>query len=206
MKKRTRLYVLSCIVALVIGAVGGGSYSNYMSRRQQLIDFEKYSFATFAGTLISAQRDMKESTSNPTTPLERAYQVNFKVDVGQSWVLWESMQPELIAEGLPSEKVQQINSGLQIVYNNILPPGSSEDQPDSVQRAREWIATLYSSLYPNSGKGPAPSNAVLLSRLKSNISVITSKYESFKSDGNFQVGSIFPGAYYETREKATERS
>lgn len=194
MKKRTWLYVLSCIAALVIGTVGGASYSNYRSHRQQLTRLENYSLAAFAGTLASAQRDMKESTSNPTTPLERAYQVNLKVDVGQSWVLWETMQPELIAEGLPSEKVQQINSGLQIVYNNILPPGSSEDQSRSVQQAREWISTFYSSLYPNNGKGTVPSNAVLLARLKSKISVITSKYESYKSDSNFQVQSRFPGA------------
>jgi len=182
------------MTALVIGTAGGVSYSNYRSHQQQLTRFENNNLSAFVSTLVSAHLDMKESTSNPTTALERAYQVNLKVDVGQSWVLWETMQSELIADGLPLEKVQQINSGLQIVYNNILPPRSSEVQSGSVQRAREWILTFYSSLYPNNANGPVPSNAVLLSRLKSKISVITSKYESFKSDSNFQVLSIFPVA------------
>lgn len=191
--KRAWIYVLSCLIALVIGMASGVSYSDYRTHQEQLNLFENYPLSAFAGTLVSAQRDMKESTTNPTTPLERSYQDHLKVDIGQSWVLWETMQPELIAAGLSSTKVQEINSGLQIVYNNILPPGTS-DQPGSVKRAREWISTFYSCLYPNHGNGSVPSDRVLFSRLKSNISVITSKYESYKSDGNFQVQSIFPGA------------
>lgn len=189
MKKRAWIYVLSCMLALIIGIVGGVSYSNHRFHQKQLNRFENYTLSAFSNALVKAQNDMKESTANPSTPLEKAYQNNLKVDVGQLSALWSAMYPDLIAQGVPSEKVQQIGSGLEIVYNNILPPNGAD--PASVKRAREWISTFYTCMYPN--HGPVSSNSILLSRLKSNIPIITSKYKSYKSDGNFQVQSLFPG-------------
>jgi type II secretory pathway pseudopilin PulG len=175
---------LSVIGTLIIGIVGGIGFSSYTFQQKNQISLEN-SLSAFANTLAGAQRDMRYSTMNPTNSFEKGYQVNLRVDVGQLSSLWSVMYPDLIAQGLPVKDVQQIGSGLQIVYEGILPPYTTLDDPASVKRAREWITVFYKCMYPNNS--PVLSNAIYLSRLKSQISTIAAKYRSYKSDSNFQV-------------------
>lgn len=54
MMKRAWIYVLSCLIALVIGMASGVSYSDYRTHQEQLNLFENYPLSAFAGTLVSA--------------------------------------------------------------------------------------------------------------------------------------------------------
>ena len=184
MKKRAWVLSLCFIGALIIGIIGGATYSNYWSHQKSIKRLNN-DLSAFASILAKAQMDMRESTSNPSTPLQKAYEVNVKVDVGQLSALWTNMSPELIAKGLSVQDVQQIEEGLGTIDTNILPPGASMDEPASVQRARAWITFFYNAMYQNNKA--QQSNAVYFSRLKSRLSSIAGKYRAYKSDPNFQV-------------------
>lgn len=184
MKKRLLIMSLCFVGALVVGVVGGVTYCNYRVHQQSLNRLDS-DVAAFSNIVAKAQMDMKESTPNPTTPLEKAYEVNVKVDVGQLNALWTNMSPDLIAQGLSAQDVQQIEDGLLIVDTNILPPGATMDEPASVQRARAWITFFYNAMYPDNK--PPKSNSVYFSRLTSQLSSIAAKYRSYKSDPNFMV-------------------
>lgn len=184
MNQRVRTLTLCSVGTLVIGMAGGVLYSNHTFHRTRVSRLDN-SLSAFATILAAAQNDMRQSTSNPSTPLEKAYQVNLKVDVGQLSALWSVLYPELIAQGMPEQDVQQIGSGLNLIDTNILPPGGTMDSAASVRRARTWITFFYNSMYPDN-KAPQ-SNADYLSRLKAKVSAIAMKYRSYKADPNFQV-------------------
>lgn len=183
-KKQTWIMSWYLVGVLIIGVVGGAVDSNnrFHQKNTNRLDSD---VAAFANILAKAQADMKESTSNPTTSLEKAYEVNVKVDVGQLNVLWANMYPELVAQGLSVQDAQQIENGLNIVDTNILPPRASSVDIKTIQRAKAWITFCYEAMYPDN-KAPQ-SNAVYFSRLKSQLSSIATKYRSYKSDPNFQV-------------------
>lgn len=184
MKKRTWILSLYLVGVLIIGVVGGAIYSN-IRFHQKSINRLHSNVIAFANILAKTQMDMKESTSDPTTPLETAYEVNVKVDVGQLNVLWTNMYPELVAQGWAVQNAQQIENGLDIVDTNILPPRASSVDAKTIQRARAWITFFYEALDPDI-KSPQ-SNAIYFSRLKSQLSSIAAEYRSYKSDPNFQV-------------------
>lgn len=188
MQKRMRALSLCGVGGLIIGLICGIIYSNVSFHQKSVSRLDNGDLFSFANTLVAAENDIRKSTSNPTTPLEKAYEVNLKVDVGQLSVLWGAMSQELIAQGLPSVDVQQIGSELDIIDKNILPPYGMMEQSASVQRARAWITFFYNAMYP--GNKLPNSNAIYFSRLKSNISSIFSKYRSYKSDPNFQIGPL----------------
>lgn len=182
--KKMWMMSLSFVGVLIIGLVGGAIYSNDRFH-QKSIERLQSNVAAFADILAKTQMDIRESASSPTTPLEKAYEVNVKVDVGQLNVLWTNMYPALVAQGLSAQNVQQIENGLVIVDTNILPPRGSSVDAKTIQRARAWITFFYEAMYP--GNKAPQSNTVNLSRLKSQLPSIAAKYRSYKSDPNFQV-------------------
>lgn len=185
MAKRAWMLSLSCVGLLIIGIAGGVAWSNYRFHQETLKRVDS-DVAAFANVLAETQMDMKQSTPNPTTPLEKAYEVNVKVDVGQLYELWGNMYPELLGQGLSDQDLQQIYNGLTVIDMDILPPRTQNVDTHTVNLARSWITFFYGAIYPNNHNAPQP-DAVYFSRLKSSLSSIAAKYRSYKSDPNFQV-------------------
>ncbi len=184
MNKRALLY--STLAAIfIVGIVGGAGVSRYINHKNEVSQLN-HSLYMLANELSKAKNfDMKYSTLNPTGNLQKGYEVNLKVDVGQMYTLWTSVSPELVNEGFSKADVQEIDNGLLIVYTNIIPPyGTSSGSLDTVKRARDWITMFADALVVQS-----PKQEDYVARLRSKITAIAAKYSSYKSDSNFQVSN-----------------
>lgn len=182
MKKWT--YVIS-VVTLVVGLMVGYESSRNQMNRSTNAQLNANLYQIW-GTLYQAQVDLKQSTTNPTTREEKGYENNYKIAIAQAYSVWQAMELTLYQQGGVSlQDLQQINGGLKIIYETILPPYGMNLPSATIERARNWILVFESSL--NTANPSLDFDYVKL--LRSNIGNVVQKYRSYKSDGNFEVGN-----------------
>ena len=184
MRKRINI---TAVAGVLVGMSAGYGLARYQARQANTSQLNT-NIEQLSSYLTLAQIDLRESTANPTTAGERAYQANYKVQVAQAFSVWESITPTLVQRGFSATNVYLVELGLNVVFQNILPPYGMNLKPTSptVRRAQAWIALFAKDLYL--AHPPSPSeNTDYISLLKDNLASIARTYRSYKSDGNFQV-------------------
>ena len=173
---------LATAAGLVVGTLAGYSFEHHQMVRanDQRLNAQ---LAQLASYLNLAQIDLREATSNPTTPQEQAYEVNYKVAVAQASAIWGSLSAALIPNGFSAANVELIRTGLNVIHWNILPPNGMSPTSPTVRRAHAWIALLQKTVSIPNGLGKAN----YLAHLRTHIGPVVHTYESYRSDGNFQV-------------------
>jgi len=176
---------IGSLAGLALGMLVGYSFEYHQSMQVNVNQLNA-NLGQVSSYLNLAQDDLREATPNPTTSLEKAYEVNYKIAVAKASSIWDSIGQLLVQDGFSSSNVNIISTGLEVIPATILPPYGMSPTAPTVHRAHVWIAMLQTAIDLQN-----PSGNDYLARLKAHISSVVHKYESYKSDNNFAVPPIF---------------